>query len=336
MKKNSKQIEKRFQITSHESLGKSVCVFAPIALFVYSRHWHTKQTVEALKNNKHASESDLFIFSDAPKTSEIAPAVLEVREYIKTISGFKTVCIVEREENLGLANSIIDGVTQLCEEFGQVIVLEDDLVTSPCFLEFMNRALYKYAEEKKVWHISAWNYPIDSAGLPELFFWRTMNCWGWATWADRWVNFQKNPERLMTEWDKNEINQFNLDGACDYWSQVTANASGKLNTWAIFWYATIFENKGLCLNPVRTYVKNIGHDGSGENCSKSDIYNAPITTLSFRSFPDSISTHIPTVETIRKAYFSNRLNIFRRTLNKLKRIYITRHNKILRDKVHRD
>jgi hypothetical protein len=295
---------------------------APIALFVYNRPWHTQQTVEALQKNELASESDLFIFSDAPKALETAAAVLEVREYIKTVSGFKSVTIIEREENLGLANSIIDGVTRLCNEYGRIIVLEDDLVTSPYFLEFMNRALYKYAQEKKVWHISGWNYPIDPKGLPEVFFWRTMNCWGWATWADRWVHFQKDPERLIAEWDKNKINQFNLDGASDFWSQVTANTSGKLNTWAIFWYATIFENKGLCLNPAKTYIRNIGHDGSGENCGKSDIYNEAVNTLSINIFPDSISTHVPAVELIKKNYFSNGPNIFRRILSKLKKILL--------------
>jgi GT2 family glycosyltransferase len=114
---------------------------APIALFVYNRPWHTRQTVEALKKNELASESELFIYSDAPKNGKAKEKVKEVREYIKTIDGFKKVTIIERENNWGLADSIIDGVTKIVNEYGKIIVLEDDLVTSPYFLKFMNEAL---------------------------------------------------------------------------------------------------------------------------------------------------------------------------------------------------
>jgi hypothetical protein len=99
-----------------------------------------------------------------------------------------------------------------------------------------------------------------------------MNCWGWATWADRWQYFERDKEKLVKTWDKEKVKRFNLDGSCNFWGQVVDNYSGKLNTWGIFWYASIFEHDGLCLNPVRSFVQNIGHDGSGENCVKSVNY----------------------------------------------------------------
>lgn len=247
---------------------------APIALFVYNRPNHTRLTIEALLINKLAQESDLYIFSDAPKNDLARKAVAEVRSYIKTISGFKKITIIERDTNWGLAKSIIGGVTTLCSQYGRVIVLEDDIVTNQFFLSFMNMALEKYALEPSVWHISGWNYPIDSGGLKDAFFWRFMNCWGWATWNDRWVNYEKNPKHLIDTWTNADIKRFNLSGAQNAWWQVKANYAGKLNTWAIFWYATIFKHNGLCLNPSISMVENIGLDGTGENCGVSNIFDA--------------------------------------------------------------
>lgn len=246
---------------------------APIALFVYNRPKHTRKTVEALLANPEAIDSDLFIFSDAAKNKASELSVAEVRKYVHEISGFKSVKIIERESNFGLAKSIIEGVTLLCAEYGRVIVLEDDIVTCPFFLQFMNMSLDKYALEPTVWHISGWNYPIDSDGLEDAFFWRLMNCWGWATWQDRWLHFEKNPQRLIQTWRTEDIYKFNLNGVQNVWKQITYNYNGKLNTWAVFWYATIFEHKGLCLNPTVSMVENIGLDGSGENCGINNAFS---------------------------------------------------------------
>jgi len=239
---------------------------APLVLFVYNRPDHTRQTIEALQKNELAQESELFIYSDAPKNDNAIEKVNEVREYIKSIDGFKNVNIIEREKNWGLANSIINGVTKIVNEYGTIIVLEDDLVTSPYFLKFMNEALEFYEDEEKVWHISGWNYPIKSDGLDDVFLWRLMNCWGWATWANRWKHFEKDIGKTMKEFSKEDIKRFNLDGAENFFGQVVSNYENKINTWAIFWYAIIFKKHGLCLNPTQTFVENIGHDGSGVHC----------------------------------------------------------------------
>src|SRR5689334_19947926 len=114
---------------------------APITLFVYNRPEHTRRTVEALLKNELAAESDLFIFSDAPKKPESDESVRMVRDYIHAITGFKSVTIIERDRNWGLADSIIDGVTSVVNQYGRIIVLEDDLVVSAHFLEYMNTAL---------------------------------------------------------------------------------------------------------------------------------------------------------------------------------------------------
>lgn len=245
---------------------------APIILFVYNRPDHTKQTIEALQKNELAKESELFIYSDEAKNEEAQERVDEVRAYINGVQGFKKVTIVKREKNWGLADSIIDGVTKIVNEYGKIIVLEDDLVTSPYFLRFMNESLDFYEKEEKVWHISGWNYPIKTNGLEDVFLWRVMNCWGWATWSSRWEHFEKNVHKSIIEFSKNDIKQFNLDGNEDFWGQVLANKEHKINTWAIFWYATIFKKDALCLNPVQTFVENIGHDGSGIHCTNIKDY----------------------------------------------------------------
>jgi len=245
---------------------------APIVLFVYNRPSHTKQTVESLQKNKLAQESELFIYSDEAKNEDARKSVDEVREYIDKINGFKKVTIIKRKKNWGLANSIIDGVTKIVNEYGKIIVLEDDLVTSPYFLTFMNDALEFYENEEKVWHISGWNYPIDREDLEDVFLWRVMNCWGWATWADRWSYYEKDIDKVMGDFSKKDIKRFNVEGVEDFWGQVVANKEEKINTWAIFWYATIFKQNGLCLNPVQTFVENIGHDGSGVHCANVKEY----------------------------------------------------------------
>lgn len=245
---------------------------APIVLFVYNRPRHTKKTIESLLNNELASESALYIYSDAPRNNEAIQGVEQTRKYIETVSGFKNIKITYREENFGLSKSIIEGVTEIINEYGKIIVLEDDLVSSLYFLRFMNSALDYYEEKKTVWHISGWNYPIKTEGLEETFLWRVMNCWGWGTWSDRWNHFEKNVDKLINEFTASDIKKFNLDGYIPYWEQIKANSEQKINTWAVFWYAVIYQNGGLCLNPTQTYIDNIGIDGSGENSGSAKDY----------------------------------------------------------------
>ncbi|MFH1999657.1 MAG: sugar transferase [Planctomycetota bacterium] len=240
---------------------------APIALFVYSRPLHTRKTVEALLKNVLSQDSDLFIFSDAPKTEAQTEAVNEVRQYIRGIVGFKNVTIVERETNFGLARSIIDGVTRLCEMYGRAIVLEDDLVTSPHFLRFMNDALDMYEHEGRVMHISGSTYPVGEIG-EETFFLRVPLCWGWATWSRAWQHFGKSDD-VMLKFDQKMRRDFTFNNSYHFWEQLESNKSRIIDTWFVYWYATLFMENGLALFPGRTLVKNIGFDGTGVHCESN-------------------------------------------------------------------
>lgn len=296
--------------------------YAPIVLFVYNRPWHTRQTIEALQKNKLAEHSELFIYSDSPKNESVKAKVDEVRKYIKTIDGFKRVTIIEREENWGLARSIINGVADIVNIYGRIIVLEDDLITSPYFLNFMNGGLDFYEDEKKVWHISGWNYPIETRGLNDTFLWRVMNCWGWATWADRWQYFEKDTYKHVSIFSEMDRRRFNLDGSHNFWNQILLNRRGKIDTWAIYWYATIFKNEGLCLNPGRSFVENIGHDGTGVHCGINEAFKTELNHKKDIVFEKKMEENSLAVERIKEFYMSQKKPLMKRLINKVSRITV--------------
>lgn len=248
---------------------------APVVLFVYNRLAHTRLTVEALQKNILANQSDLIIFSDAPKVEEQYEAVRKIRKYIHQIDGFKSVSIVERPNNFGLANSIIDGVTTVVNQHGRVIVLEDDLVTSPFFLQYMNDALNLYSMDDNVASIHGYVYPID--GLPETFFMRGADCWGWATWKDKWGMFEPDGVKLLSELTTRKLTKrFDLNGGYAFTQMLVDQIAGVNNSWAIRWHASAFLNNKFTLYPTRSLVLNIGVDGSGEHCGVSDAFNTDV------------------------------------------------------------
>ena len=258
---------------------------APIALFTYNRPWHTQQTVEALQKNKLASESELFIYSDEAKNDDARVSVDEVRKYIDNITGFKKITVIKRDKNWGLANSIKDGVTKIVNEYGRIIVLEDDLVTSSYFLKFMNEALEFYKDEEKVMHISGFSFPIEkNKHMEDVFFIKPTSCWGWATWDQAWGDYNNNIDYYMGKFTNRMIYDFNLNNTNKYFDQIIQNKAKKINTWAIFWYASVYLKGGLSLHPKDSYVRNIGHDGSGIHCGSSSIYDVDLMGVPSSSF----------------------------------------------------
>ncbi len=273
---------------------------APIALFVYNRPTHTKQTVEALQKNILSNDSNLFVFSDAAKTAAQTDAVRAVREYVRQIEGFKSITIVERETNIGLASSIIDGVTKLCEQYGRVIVLEDDLVTSPYFLKFMNDALTIYEHEDRIMHISGCLYPIEELKVT-TFFLRVPIPTGWATWSRAWRYFKKSDD-VMSKFDRNMRNEFTFNNTYNFWTQLELNKKGLLNTWFIYWYASMFLRKGLSLFPGRSLIQNIGFDGTGVHSGTTNILKCEIAAEEIQVIPIPIKESVEAV-TLHEKFF---------------------------------
>lgn len=247
-------------------------MYAPILLFVYNRPAHVRRTVEALQANLLAAESDLFVYSDAAKDDTARAAVEEVRAYVRQIRGFRSVTLTERTENWGLARSIIDGVTTQVNRFGQVIVLEDDLITAPYFLSFMNDALEAYKDDPRVGHIHACEFTQD-ASLPDTFLIRWTGSWGWATWARAWKHFNPDGQALLDELLARRLDYtFDFNGKYGYTRMLRRQIAGKNNSWAIRWNASLFLKGILSLNAGRSLVQNIGFDGSGTNCGNEDLY----------------------------------------------------------------
>ena len=251
---------------------------APIVLFSYNRLWHVRQTIEALTKNELARESELFVFSDGPKTEKDESKVKEVREYIKTIKGFRKVEIIERDRNFGLASNIIDGVTKIVNEYRRIIVLEDDLITSPYFLTYMNKALEIYQDEEKVASIHGYVYPLPNPEkLPDTFFIRGADCWGWATWERAWKLFEADGKKLLNLLiERKETNIFDFNGSYGYTKMLKDQLQGKNDSWAIRWYASAFLNNMFTLYPRKTLVRNIGADNSGTHCITTDIFDGEI------------------------------------------------------------
>lgn len=248
---------------------------APILLFTYNRPQHTLKTLQALQLNDLASQSVLYVHCDGPKkaaSKEELDAVKKVRQIVREQQWCKDVVIIEQEKNLGLADSISEGVTKLFNTNERVIVLEDDIVTSPKFLSYMNAALEAYKDEVRVMHISGF-YPDIQNSLPDFFFYNQASCWGWATWKSSWAYFNKNALFLRDEIIKQQkVKQLNIDNSYPFLQHLEANITGEMNTWAVKWHASIILNEGLCLHPSKSFTQNIGFDDSGIHCGVSKQY----------------------------------------------------------------
>ncbi|SKB67063.1 Glycosyl transferase family 2 [Sphingobacterium nematocida] len=296
-------------------------VLAPIILFVYNRPKHTKKTLEALEKSIDASDSDIYIYSDGAKNADGIDSVNRVRAIIREPWNFKSIHIIERSKNVGLANNIIKGVTEVIEKHGKAIVLEDDLEVSKFALQYFNDALVCYEEDEQVMEISGYMYPVAHAdNLPEAFFFRVANSWGWATWARAWKHFNADIDELTNNFSKEHIKRFSIDHTENFWKQVKLYKSGKINSWAIRWYLSIFNKNGLVLYPRTSMIQNMGTDGSGTHSDVDEIYKVTLATQKVNNFPKEIEEHNAAYEAI-KYFYKNRKGSF------VKRVarYIRKH-----------
>ncbi len=239
---------------------------APVALFTYARCEHTRAVVESLLLNKEASQTDVIIFSDGAKTPAKEEAVSRNREYLHSIKGFKSINIIERRENWGLSKNLINGITNVVQKYGKVIVVEDDLILAPHFLEFMNDALDKYELDDKVSAISGY-FPVP---MKTTFFLRNFNCWGWATWERSWSLFRTDSVSLKKEINERHLTKaFDIDYQFPYYHMLDNQAKGSIDSWAIRFYASSFLNDSLVLYPSHPLVAQNGMDGSGTHSSEN-------------------------------------------------------------------
>lgn len=263
--------------------------FAPIVVFVYNRPWHAEQTLEALSKNLYSDESTLYIFCDGPKTKaskEQIQKISDTRAVVRKKNWCKNVHIIEHEENKGLANSIIDGVSQVIKEYGRVIVLEDDLITSPFFLKFMNEALDFYCNYPSVFSVSADRPSVNKMQIPDnydydVFVSLRFFSYGWGTWINRWEKVDwhfKNINIFLN--NRYMIDAFNRGGE-DLTDMLIMQSQGYIDSWAIRFTFAHFYFHCVSVLPCVPYVDNIGFDGSGVHCGadetdyRNNVGNAP-------------------------------------------------------------
>jgi hypothetical protein len=226
---------------------------------------------------------------------------------------------VEREHNLGLARSVITGVTELCAESEAVIVLEDDLVLSPHALDFLNRALERYRNEERVMHISAYMYPVQ-APLPEAFFCREATCWGWATWSRAWAHFEPDAHRLLEAVRaRGERTAFDSGNSFDFFRLLEMQARGEVDSWAIRWYASLWLRDGLALHPDRALAANTGHDGTGEHSQSTCEYDVDLRPSPVRALPDEIHPSPAAMQAIARHRRSTRPTLWQRIRRRMLR-----------------
>lgn len=244
----------------------------PVVLFVYNRPEHTQKTLEALKKNNFAMETELFIYSDAAKNEQALSKVSKVRKIIRSVSGFKNVKIIEADRNKGLANSIIQGVSEVISIYKKVIVLEDDLITSEFFLEFMNNALEFYENDDRIWSISGYSLPIEIPEyyLDDVYLAKRSWSWGWATWENRWNQVEWDLEKYQQfKNDKKLQKEFNKSGGDDLSLMLLMQMNGKVDSWYVRWQYTQFLLKKYCIYSQKTLIENIGLDGTGTHSKEA-------------------------------------------------------------------
>jgi hypothetical protein len=299
--------------------------YSPIVLFLYNRPEHTKLTLDALANNIEASESELFIYCDGlkPNSSENdQDKIKAVRQIANEENRFKKVNVICRNENLGLANSIISGVTEIVNRFDRIIVLEDDIVVSPFFLKYMNYALDYYQDNDKIASIHGYSFPINN--LPDFYFLKGTDCWGWATWKRAWNYFEADGTVLFDKLIKsNKGFDFNFYNSYDFLGMLSDQIQNKNDSWAIRWYASAYLKDMLTLFPGKTFVSNIGFDGSGTHSDSNDYYeNNDLNDLKTFNF-DTLHIEESTSAKIKISKFNKKViktNIVLRVLYKIKRL----------------
>lgn len=301
---------------------------APIVIFTYKRRNILQQTIEALQKCDLSGESELYIFSDGYKNEIDKPKVIETRKYIKNISGFKRIEIIEADINKGLANSIIEGVSLIFKKYENVIVLEDDIIVSKDFLYYMNQCLNKYQNNREIYSISGYistlkntdTYPYD------VFFFPRVCSWGWATWKDRWEPIDwtiKDFDEFKK--DKKQIRRFQYGGK-DLFRMLKRQMKGEIDSWAIRWCYNQFKIGSYTVYPLVTKCKNIGFDTDASHTNVYNRYDSPFGAeikTSF-NFPPTIGLVNVFVKQYQN-FFSLRSRIIGRVYTYLYRLRIIRN-----------
>ncbi len=286
----------------------------PIAVFVYNRPHHARQLLDSLLECARLDECQIFVFCDGPKKPEHRQDVLAARRVAYEFSKkMKTSQLIERSENLGLARSIVSGVTDLCEKCGRVIVLEDDFILHPFFINFMLQALDRYSDDERVAQVAGFTFPIQAPPELDAFFLPLSTSWGWATWQRAWQLFSWDVDAALQilDTDPQKRDRFDLDGAYPYSDMLRRASQGKVDSWAIRWYWQTFAADKLTLYPRQSLVWQNGFDEGATNTStKATAPQISLDVFSQAEWPGLLS--FPKAVQVDPMAFGNLKRLLRR------------------------
>ena len=330
-------------------------MLAPVIIFNYNRPDHSQQVWDALSKNELATETELYLYCDGPK--DTAPKEMmqrifslheQAKQYAKEANNagkFKEVHVVCSEKNKGLRTSIISGATDVINKHGRVIVLEDDLVTSPYFLNYMNKALDKYESYRGVFSISSQSY-VNPKEFPQdypydVYAYPTHTPTGWATWADRWNLVEWDIDKQMAPLLRDEPymrNAFMRGGQDLYYRGLTERLNG-LDVWSICFTLAHFKHHAISITPIISYIHNIGFDGSGVNSGCQDNswlnHNYYVDALRDPRLLDVVYEDSRIVNIVYSSAVMHRRPFFKRIINRLVQIFTGKTNYILKGEVYK-
>ena len=266
------------------NFGKDL--YPPLVIFAYNRPKKLENLLSSLTHNKEFENLNVYFFVDKGIDKVNTEKNKEVIDVINKDWNCKSKKIILNNENFGLKRNILNGINETFKKYESAIFLEDDLTVSKSFLDFMINSLIIYQKNEKIMHISGYNFPNFYGISSSSYLSPYMNCWGWATWKDKWkknVNFNENEISSLTKKERRKFNIYGFEK--DYESQLIRNDNKKIKTWAIFWYQFIYLNQGLCLQPVKSLVNNTGMDGSGVHNSDKKVYEVKLNNLPITNFP---------------------------------------------------
>lgn len=268
----------------------------PVALFTYNRPQHTQVVLETLSQCSGLDACQIYIYADGSASQETAAAVEASRGVVREWSQRLNAEVIERETNVGLARSIVGGVTELCQRYGRVIVLEDDFALNPGFLDYMIQALDRYQDEPNVYQVSGYMFPVQHPPRPDAFFLPLTTTWGWATWDRAWRVFDWNagdaPEALR---DPKVRKRFDLDNSYPYSGMLEDRLKNQNESWGILFWWAVFKAGGVVLHPRQSLIWNGGFDGTGTHRGNQAWSDHPFARTNTRAqldfvFPDEVLT----------------------------------------------
>ena len=243
--------------------------FAPIVIFAFNRPVHLRRLLNSLLANQESRDSEITIFIDGPRAEDDQRLILEVVSTIEAFSDFAEINTIRNKKNKGLATSVLAGIDTIFVNHENAIVLEDDLIVASKFLKFCNEGLARFKDYPSIASIQGYS-PILFNNGKGTYFLKGADCWGWATWKDRWLSLNRDSSDLLAEiQDAKLSNSFDLDGSFPYTDMLRRQARSEVDSWAIRWHASMFLQNRLSVYPSQSLILNTGFDGSGTHKANS-------------------------------------------------------------------